>query len=273
MNENIEYEKFAQEIYQDFLKEEGLTTEVSHNIRLQGKSYKHQIDVYWEYSFAGVKHKVAIECKNYNKNLSIGVVRNFYSALKDIGNIEGIIVTKVGYQKGAKEFAEHYGINLVVLREPHPEDWKGRIKTIVTNVEAISHYAKKWFVQLDYDWCKANLPGEILDSIEVPISGMNDQIWIYDENGNEMKNFLQLQDNLPFPTDKDKLLDSTYFYEFDNAFIKSQSVGNIKIKGIHITYDTKIAKSQWTLDAANTTQAILKNVLTGEMKFISKDKI
>jgi hypothetical protein len=32
------------------------------------------------------------------------------------------MVTKVGYQKGAKEFATHYGINLKELRLPNKEE-------------------------------------------------------------------------------------------------------------------------------------------------------
>lgn len=268
MNENTEYEKFAQEVYQDLLKNEGLTTEVKHNIKLQGKSSKHQIDVYWEYTFAGINHKVAIECKNYNKELSIGLIRNFYGVLNDVGNINGIIVTKIGYQKGAKEFAEHYGINLIVLREPQAKDWEGRIKTIVTDVEAISQMAKKWFVKLDYDWCKVNIPEEMLNSIEVLVSGMNNEIWIYDNLGNPTQNFLQLQDSLPI--NEDKLIDNFHTYEFENTFIKSKNFGNIKIKEVQITYDTMITKSKWIFDAENTTKAILKNVITGEMKFIKK---
>ncbi|MEG0984231.1 restriction endonuclease [Algoriella sp.] len=269
MNENIKYEKFAQEIYQELLDKEGLTVEVKHNVKIQGKSSKHQIDVYWEYTFAGVNHKVAIECKNYNKKLNIGIVRNFYGTLEDIGNIQGIIVTKVGYQKGAKLFAEGHGINLIVIREPQSDDWNGRIKTIVTDVEAISQNAKKWFVQLDYEWCKINIPENQLNLIEVKISGMNNEIWIYDNNGNRIKNFLQLQDELPVIENQNS--DNKYVYEFDNAYIKSENLGNIKIKAIQITYDTFIDKAQWVFDGENATKAILKNVLTGEMKFIKKD--
>lgn len=67
MNKGTEYEKLIQEIYQDLLKKDELTTEVQHNVKIQGKATKHQIDIYWEYKIAGVHHKVAIECKNYNK--------------------------------------------------------------------------------------------------------------------------------------------------------------------------------------------------------------
>lgn len=266
---NTEYEKFTQEIYQDLLKKDGLTTEVKHDVKLQGKSSKHQIDVYWEYNFAGINHKVAIECKNYNKQLSIGIIRNFYGVLKDIGNVNGIIVTKVGYQKGAKEFAEYYGINLIVLREPEPNDWQGRLKTMITNVEAISFNVKEWFIKLNFEWCKANFSEETLTQLDIKISGMNYENWIYNNLGEKIKNFMQLQDELPF--DENKLLNNKHFYEFQDAFIKTEKFGNIKIDGLQIKYDTIISKSQWIFDAERTTKAILKDVLTGEMKFINKN--
>lgn len=266
---NTEYEKFTQGIYQDLLKKDGLTTEVKHDIKLQGKSSKHQIDVYWEYNFAGINHKVAIECKNYNKQLSIGIIRNFYGVLKDIGNVNGIIVTKIGYQKGAKEFAEYYGINLIVLREPEPNDWQGRLKTMITNVEAISFNVKEWFIKLNFEWCKANFSEETLAQLDIKISGMNYENWIYNNLGGKIKNFMQLQDELPF--DKNKLLNNKHFYEFHDAFIKTEKFGNIKIDGLQIKYDTIISKSQWIFDAETTTKAILKDVLTGEMKFIKKN--
>ena len=122
MNLNIEYEKFTQEIYQELVNADVLkTTEVQHNVKLKGRSgQEHQIDVYWEYEIAGAKQKVAIECKNYNKNVAIGKVRDFYGVLCDLNNVAGIMVTKVGYQKGAKEYASEYGISLIELRIPNP---------------------------------------------------------------------------------------------------------------------------------------------------------
>ncbi|WP_051568385.1 restriction endonuclease [Crocinitomix catalasitica] len=266
MNENTKYEKFAQEIYQEFLSEDGITTEIKHDVKLQGKSTKHQIDVYWEYTFAGVNHKVAIECKNYSRKISVGIVRDFYGVLSDIGNINGVIVTTVGYQKGAKDYAEHHGINLKVLRIPKPEDWKGRIKSIQTNVSIITHEAKEYFVQLDLNWCKGNLTQNQMDSIDVKLSGLNNQMWIYDENNKPFKNFLQLQDELP--VDNKKLNDNSHFYKYDNMFVKSENCGFIKIIGVNVKFNTSICSQRWVLDAEHTTKAILKDVLTGEMKFI-----
>ena len=50
-NANIEYEKFAQEVYQELVNADVVkSTEVRHDIKILGKSgQKHQIDVYWEY--------------------------------------------------------------------------------------------------------------------------------------------------------------------------------------------------------------------------------
>ena len=97
MNPNIEYEKFTQEIYQELVNADVLkTTKVQHNVKLKGRSeQEHQIDVYWEYEIAGTKQKVAIECKNYNKTVGIGKVRDFYGVLYDLNNVAGIIVAKV----------------------------------------------------------------------------------------------------------------------------------------------------------------------------------
>lgn len=48
MNDNIEYEKFTQEIYNEILKNLYVKNiDVKHNVKLTGKSgQKHQIDVY-----------------------------------------------------------------------------------------------------------------------------------------------------------------------------------------------------------------------------------
>lgn len=93
MNPNTEYEKFAQEIYQGLINAEGHTIDVKHNIKLMGKSgQEHQIDVYWEYELAGVKQKVAIECKNYNSPVPIGKIRDFHSVLSDLTVFSSLIM-------------------------------------------------------------------------------------------------------------------------------------------------------------------------------------
>ncbi len=153
MNQNAEYEKFTQEVYQKLIKADGIhTIDVQHNVKLLGKSgQEHQIDVYWEYEIAGVEHKVAIECKNYNRTVPIGKVRDFYGVLSDLKNVVGIMVTKVGYQEGAKKFAESYGINLKELRTPN----EGECVIGEIGIHSNMNIRRRLFL-VDEDWAKAN---------------------------------------------------------------------------------------------------------------------
>ena len=150
---NTEYEKFAQEVYQELVNADvAKSTEVRHDIKILGKSgQKHQIDVYWEYEIAGVLHKVAIECKNYNKLVPVSKVRDFYGVLSDLNNVSGIMVTKIGYQEGAEKIGNHYGISLKELRTPNQgEAIIAEVKTCI-NV-SIRHC----LFEVDEIWAKEN---------------------------------------------------------------------------------------------------------------------
>ena len=120
MNQNTEYERFTQEIYQQLVDSDVVkATTVQHNVKLIGRSgQKHQIDVYWEYEIAGNMHKVAIECKNYNKSVPLSVVQGFKGVLDDLNGVNGIIVTKKGFQIGAKQYAKEWGYTLERIETP-----------------------------------------------------------------------------------------------------------------------------------------------------------
>jgi hypothetical protein len=139
-NDAIEYEKLTQTIYQMVLAEEGIDNiDVEHNVAVKGRSgVEHQIDVLWRFKQAGVNHAVLIECKNYSTALTLEKVRNFFAVLHDIGNAKGLMVTRVGYQSGVVKFAEHYGIDLKLLRKPTAGDWDGRVKDIHVNITTVA---------------------------------------------------------------------------------------------------------------------------------------
>ena len=131
-NKNTEYEHFTRKVFACLSEQKAVKTiTLQHNMKLQGKSgARHQIDVYWEYEQDGRLHKVAIECKNYAKKLSIGKVRDFYGVLVDIDGLRDIMVTKVGYQSGAMKYASSVGVHLKELRSPtKPECIAGQIIT------------------------------------------------------------------------------------------------------------------------------------------------
>ena len=151
MNPNTEYERFTQEVYQQLLNCRHLNNaNVQHNIKLEGRSgCKHQIDVYWEYEKDGVKHRVAIECKNYNRRVYKEKVCAFNGVLIDLDGVEGIMVSKKGFQSGAKLYAKECGISLQELREPEGEE------TIIGNMALNFHIEKRsTLFAVDEQWAK-----------------------------------------------------------------------------------------------------------------------
>lgn len=272
LNENTEYEKLAQSIYQSILKAERFENiNVDHDINVKGKSgCEHQIDVYWEFTVGGVTQRVAIECKNYISHISVGRVRDFFGVLHDIGNINGILVTKKGYQSGAKKYADYYGINLKEIRFPEKDDWSGRLKTIQVNIHVLPVNIKQRTIELDFDWLKANKKIENpTDAFLLKISGMNQDIWIYDGSGQKMKNFFELEEGLPHEMKPGK--DKVFSYEYDDAYIDSGKIGQVKIKRVEFKYDIDDISEKVLIEGEDITKAIIKDVKSGEIKFIRKD--
>ena len=166
--EAVEYEKFTQSVYQAILRKENSgNVSVEHNLDIKGRSgVAHQIDVSWRFRRATVEHHVLIECKNYASDITLEKVRNFFAVLHDIGNCQGIMVTKTGYQKGVVDFAKYYGIGLKLLRKPIAGDWAGRIKDIHINMIAIGVVSSAENAPRVEMFFPANTPQAIKDALE-----------------------------------------------------------------------------------------------------------
>lgn len=274
MNQNTEYEKFAQEIYQELLNSESINKiDVLHNIKLTGKSgQQHQIDVYWEYEIHGVVHKVVIECKNYNREISIGRVRDFFGVLFDLTDVSGIMVTKVGYQKGAKKYADHYNINLRELRTPHEKD-DCRVGELETDIQI--SIRRRTFL-FDYDWAKANdIDWSLYRSRMASISQQSDA-WddeylpletkgtaIFNEKGQVIITLDELEDKIPQKAE--------HVYSFENAYVDSRHWGRVKIRAIkYVNKETREHKV-FVIDARNAVKAILKDVFNDKIMFFLRD--
>ena len=66
---------------------------------------------YCEFEKWGIKHYMAVECKNTKSRLKKKDALEFYAKIQDINpDIEGMILSKNGFQKGAEKFAAHHHI-------------------------------------------------------------------------------------------------------------------------------------------------------------------
>lgn len=273
-----DYELFTQEVYQQLLNYHHVNIKnVQHNIKMKGHSgCEHQIDVYWEYEKDGQQHGMAIECKNYNKRLEKEKVCAFQGVLADLDNVGGIMVTKVGFQKGAKIYAKQYGISLKELREPNNGE------TIVGEME-IRNHIERWspLYKVDEKWAeKHNI--NILEykrRMDL-ISHKHDHKWsnatyvpltiIDDVVRNAKGDYLISLDSLGTHIQKRPAKDFPYILPFEDAYINSKECGTIKI--LEVKYDFEREKQQTTfaLDAERFVKAILKDAISGVIQHIPK---
>ena len=236
MNPNTEYERFTQDVYQQLLNCRHLNiANVQHNIKLEGRSgCKHQIDVYWEYEKDGVKHRVAIECKNYNRRVFKEKVCALNGVLIDLDGVEGIMVSKKGFQRGAIQYAKAYGISLKELREPEGDETNiGKIM-LGFHIEI-----KRPLYKVDKVWAKEH-------NIEVPddfiyLSPIDDKI--RDSKGNVITSMQTLEDGSIF----------------EDAYVATTNWGLVKILEIKYTYETEDQQRNITINAGDFVKAILKD--------------
>lgn len=239
MNPNTEYERFTQEVYQQLLScHHPNMANVQHNIKLEGRSgCKHQIDVYWEYKKDGVKHRVAIECKNYSSHVPKEKVCAFQGVLSDLDGVEGIIVSRKGFQQGAKQYAKKYGISLHELREPEGED------NIIGEMNLGIHTEiKRPLYKVDKVWASAH-------NIDVPdefiyLPPVDDKL--RDSKGNVITSLRTVEDG------------ST----FEDAYVRTIKWGAVKILEVKYTYKTKDRQRNFTIDAEGFVKAILKDAFS-----------
>ena len=75
------------------------------------------IDIYYEFERAEVRHRVIIECKDWNHPVKREQINSLESKVRDIPGVIGVIVSKAGYQSGAINFAQKKGILALTIDE------------------------------------------------------------------------------------------------------------------------------------------------------------
>ncbi|MCQ2150246.1 MAG: restriction endonuclease [Bacteroidales bacterium] len=277
MNPNIEFELFAQRVYQKLLNSELIKPiTVKHNVKLVGKSgCEHQIDVYWEYEVKGTIHKVVIECKNYNSTVPIGKVRDFFGVLYDLDGASGIMVSSKSFQTGAKKFAKHYGISLQSLRAPErnepigfitaqtsanirhclfliDEEWAAEHKFDIQGLR--NFYAQFQPNKADY-WQKAtHFPIETKDYN------------IRNSIGKVISSIETLERKLPQKTIPEKAA----VFPFDDAWLDSRYNGPIKIREVMFEWESDVQEVTFNLAADDFVEGILKDAINGMEEYVSK---
>ncbi|NQZ55859.1 MAG: restriction endonuclease [Lentisphaeraceae bacterium] len=260
---STDYEKLAKKIYEDILALEGIENiNVQHNIKVKGKSgVEHQIDVYWEYSYAGMNHKVLIECKHYSHNVSLLHARNLHGLITDIPNSSGVLVTTVGYQSGVEQYAGFYELGLKVIRKPKGDDWDGCIQ--IVNIEM--NLRRNNYLDL-----KVDLDGNCPETVE--LSKENKDFLSHDlvveEKGfkpTPLNLYLDrhIQQTKDFGEEKEVILTP------EKTFLLLPNGEKLKLGRLLVKYMTSEDKRTITCDAMDLVEAVLEDYKTGKIEHMS----
>lgn len=272
MKNGARYELLTQQVYQVLLECEwpGNNICVQHDVKLKGTSgQEHQIDVYWEYELAGIKNKVAIECKEYSKPLPIGKVRDFYGVLTDLRDVKGIMVASNGYQKGAKDYAQTYGINLKELSVSDEVP-------VIAEIENHLHVSlRRRLFMIDEDWAAGkgyNIEGyrkrmslmfmngeEWLHSKHLPLTTTGPDI--VDAEGKKISSV----DELEATIGKEIIGGNEHIFPFEDAYVLTAS-GPFKIKEVLILDKEEDHDNTIRVVAEDCVKTIIKDAIDGRIQ-------
>ncbi|TMP70765.1 hypothetical protein CWB76_09370 [Pseudoalteromonas sp. S1609] len=259
-----DYELLTQKIYRAILESEGVENiDVQHDVKIKGKSgVEHQIDVFWEYRYAGVSHKILIECKYYSKPVSLIHARNMLGLLNDIPNSQGLIVTTQGFQSGVIDFCGHYEINLKRIRTPQGTDWDGYIQIINVNGELYQNQyldMKLAFDGKDYDTKKyfdkhgSQISFNVYDS-SIEEDGVVSFIgkWL---DSKIVANLVELN------TPKKEVISP------ENAFVVLPTQERLKIKKFTVLWELSRQELSISVNAIDFVQAVLEDFRSGDIEY------
>jgi hypothetical protein len=262
-SEAINFEKLITSLHQAILKAEGFDNIcVQHNVTLPCKSgATAQFDVYWKFKQAGITHEVAIECKNYNSKVDVGEVRDFAYKLQSVGNLHGVIVTRVGYRRSAKIEAKMAGINLKKYQFPDEMDWKGRVRTIKMTVHILLlENIRRSFV-FDREWYFKQHPKT--QQLQISIGASTDEIFFTKEDGMRIKSLHELENELPRGEATAQNLQETIAFA-EPTFLHAPEIPVLKINKVEFVYDVTSTEEEITLQGDEIIQGLLIDDDTGE---------
>ena len=262
------YEDFVETVYKAILEAERRNGSVGHvNLERRKKITSKsgtpaEIDIYWEYTVAGITHSVAIECRNYNKNVDIPGVRDFARKISDISGLKGLMVTKKGFSQNAIDEAKADNIDLLVIREHVAEDLAGRITKASIRIHILEPCRTTSFQSfVDKEWAESN--GY---DAQKNWGAQNNEIIIEDRETSFKYTLLELEQNAFFEN-KD-VGDHVWERTFNDGWL---SIGgqDIKVKKVQVGYTRPpVTHEEINIDFEQYVLAVMEYVSGKAGKFV-----
>jgi hypothetical protein len=270
------YEDFVAQVYNAVLVAEASLGKI-HPISLERKKViislngtPSEIDIYWEYSIAGITQSVAIECKNFNRNVDLPKIRDFAHKIQSISGLKGVMVTKKGFSDNVKKFAKAENIELIVIREQNNDDWDGYIREICIKGVYIlpSRFLRIQDIIINRNWLidQGFSKG---DTVTYEFNARNDHIIIEDRN-TEFKYSLHKLQSCHFFQDT---VPGVYIWtkQFQDGWIHTPD-SCYKIDLISIQYyNPDPIEDNFSIDFGSCVLAVMEFVNRSEKCFVMRD--
>ena len=269
-----EYELFVKQVYENLNHADGLTdVQIQHDVKLTGVAgVEHQIDVFWTFKRGGVDYRVVVECKDYNRKVSLEKIKAFHALLHDLGNVRGVFATRVGFQSGAREYALKYGIQLMEIRHPTDDDWQGRLRNIHLNMkmrligEIEAHYhvdkdrMREMGISLPKDDSQCYITGQARIDFKKMIANDNP---IKDEGSISPDELVRM---LPVGEPQKG---NRYSFEFKDGMMHFAEY-HLPIDKIEYVYNTYETENHVAIRGDDVIKAIVKNITDGSEQTIDQ---
>lgn len=266
-NTGLSYELITRQIFEHILNQNSVhTIEAKHNVTIQGKVLKHQIDVYWEFEIGvGLVYKTIVQCKDWSNNpVKQEHLLAFKAILDDLpSQPRGIYVTRKGYQSGAQEFAKAHGILLYELNEP---TWENTLKSVEIDMTFFYPKLTDFKFNQDMDWLleqKKKQGTEKTDPVAHQVTLSSEQIAFFDESGHTIK-LREIMDDWVTKASYQEIELQPVVFAFDKpTFMNTNSptIPVVKLNSVEAKLSMTKSNDQLKINGPEIIAFILKNVL------------
>jgi len=278
-NTGKEYERLTMQIFKGILaQDEVKNLQIEHDVQLQGLINEHQIDVNWRFQVGGIEHRVLVQAKDWTSKVKQEQMQAFVQILNDIpGQPRGVFVTRTGYQLGALQLGKAKGVELYTLREPTEADWKGLIRNLHVQVNAVIPWHSSPETIYDADWVNEQLTQVGVASgepVPVSVTGFENKVWLYDEVDDPIETVADVTQSL-FPTHEGEVAPTQVTRVFSEpTYLHSDAdlrLPRVKIKSLSFQIQGTIHQSQATLKGDDAVRYMLKNITDGTQRNVDKN--
>jgi hypothetical protein len=276
-NTGIPYEILTQQIFQALHDQDQVKNiDVQHNVELQGKTLKHQIDVYWEYEIGGIIYRAIVQAKDWGQAVTQNQLLAFKAILDDLpGQPRGIFVTRTGYQSGAQEYAKANGIMLYELREPTAKDTEGKVITFQLKISVFAPKSTNIVPIFDQAWVQAERqrlglgPDEVL---KIQVAAFENQLPLLNEAGEKTGTFYSASQSM-FPPAYTELAATAKEHTFTTPtymLTGNTRFPRMKLQALRATISVERQNQEVVLKGEDFIGFVMRDVIGDKVRLIDK---